>query len=344
MNIEEPEITQEPAAPHAYAALTPDLVMDAVESCGYLCDGRNLALNSYENRVYQVGIEDATPIIAKFYRPGRWSRDTILEDHAFCFSLQEHDIPVVAPLRRGSPNSANPASLHHFHGFDFALFPRVGGHAPELEQEDVLYRIGQLLGRMHQACSDGKFKHRNDISVERMAVESQRFLLDQNFIPDSLRTAYQTLSDDLIKRMQVIWKAHPFQFRKLHGDFHLGNLLCRGEELHVVDLDDCCNGPAIQDFWLMLSGERMQQTQQMSELIEGYEMFCEFDLRELNLIETLRTLRIMHYSAWLARRWQDPAFPKHFPWFNTERYWSEHILELREQLAMLNEPVLKLFP
>ncbi len=338
MNVELPESTEEDVVPHAYAALTPDVVMNAVESCGYWCDGRYLTLNSYENRVYQVGIEGDKPLIAKFYRPERWSRETILEEHDFALRLLEDEVPVVAPMQ------INGTTLHHFAGFDFALFPRVGGHAPELEQEDVLYRIGQLLGRLHQASSDGVFRHRQTLSIAHSAIESRQFLLERNFIPNGLITAYETLSADLIERMQVIWAAHPISPRKLHGDFHLGNLLARDEVLSVVDLDDCGNGPAIQDFWLMLSGERMQQTQQMSELVEGYEMFAEFNLRELNLIETLRTMRIMRYAAWLARRWDDPAFPHHFPWFNTERYWSNHILELREQLALLNEPPLQLYP
>jgi Ser/Thr protein kinase RdoA (MazF antagonist) len=338
MNVELPEPEQKAAVPHAYAALTPDLVMDAVESCGYLCDGRNLTLNSYENRVYQVGIEEAPPIIAKFYRPGRWTRETIQEEHAFALTLVEAEVPVVAP------RVIHGTTMHHFRGFDFALFPRVGGHAPELEQEDVLYRIGQLLGRLHQACSGETFSHRPELSIQQSAIESRQFLLEHHFIPSGLIVAYDTLSADLIDTMQQRWQAHPFEARKLHGDFHLGNLLARDETLSVVDLDDCCNGPAIQDFWLMLSGERMQQTAQMMELIEGYEMFAEFNLRELNLIETLRTMRIMRYAAWLARRWDDPAFPHHFPWFNTERYWSEHILELREQFALLQEPPLKLHP
>lgn len=323
---------------HPYAQLTPDFVLDAVESIGLLSDSRILSLNSYENRVYQVGIEDGTPVIAKFYRPLRWSTEAIIEEHEFTTRLLENEISVVPPM------VINGKTLHDYQDFRFAIFKRQGGYAPEIDIPDTLYRIGRNIGRIHQLSSGEVFQHRQTYGVEKWALNSQRFLLENEFLSDSLRPAYETLTNDLIAKMNKIWSDCEFTPIKLHGDCHIGNILWREDQAHFVDFDDCLNGPAIQDLWLMLSGDRHQQTQQMIELVEGYEEFCEFDPRQLRLIETLRTLRMMHYAAWLARRWTDPAFPMHFPWFNTERYWSEHILELREQLSILDEPPLKLQP
>lgn len=323
-------------ASHPYEKLTPDLVMDAVESLDMMSDQRVFPLNSYENRVYQVGIEDSQPIIAKFYRPGRWSDAAILEEHSFSQELVEADISVVAP------STIAGQTLHEYEGFRFALFPRQGGYAPEIGCEDTLFRLGRTIGRMHQTGSREKFRFRRSISIDTWAHDSAHFLISEQIIPSSLMEAYSTLSADLIHKMRQIWEDTSFETTRLHGDSHLGNILWRDDTAHFVDLDDCINGPAIQDLWLLLSGDRSQQTQQIMEIIEGYEEFCEFDPKQLRLIETLRTLRMMNYAAWLARRWEDPAFPMHFPWFNTERYWSQHILELREQFANLDEEPLKL--
>lgn len=323
---------------HPYDQLTPDFVLDAVESIGLETDSRILSLNSYENRVYQVGIEEGTPVIVKFYRPYRWSREAILEEHIFTQSLLEKDISVISPLE------INDQTLHIYKGFYFTVFPRQGGHAPEVDLADTLYRIGLNIGRIHQASANQTFQHRKSLSIEEWAVKSRQFLLEENFIPSSLESAYETLSTHLIDKISSIWNQTQYKTIKLHGDCHLGNILWRDDVAHFVDFDDCLNGPAIQDIWLLLSGDRHQQTQQLIEIIEGYEEFCEFDPKELNLIESLRTLRMMYYASWLARRWSDPAFPMHFPWFNTERYWSDHILELREQLAILDEPPLQLQP
>jgi Ser/Thr protein kinase RdoA (MazF antagonist) len=323
---------------HPYDLLTPDFVLDAIESLGLETDSRILALNSYENRVYQIGIEDSAPLIAKFYRPFRWSHEAILEEHQFTRTLLNQDISVISPME------IQGATLHSYQGFSFALFPRQGGHAPEFENPDTLFRIGRNIGRIHQAGGSDLFRHRKTLTIDEWAIASRDFLLGQHFIPDSLIPAYETLSRDLIKKMQCLWQRHPPALRKLHGDCHAGNILWRDDLAHFVDFDDCMNGPAIQDVWLLLSGDRHQQTRQMLEIIEGYEEFCAFDPSQLNLIETLRTLRMMYYAAWLARRWSDPAFPMYFPWFNTERYWSDHILELREQLAILDEPPLQLSP
>ena len=273
---------------HPYDQLTPDFVLDAVESLGLETDFRILALNSYENRVYQIGIEGSLPVIAKFYRPQRWTPEAILEEHEFTHALAEHDISVVSPMQIGG------ATLHEYKDFHFALFPRQGGHAPEIEVADTLFRIGRNIGRMHQASGANTFKHRKALSIDEWVISSRDFLLQENFIPQSLIPAYQTLSRDLIAKMQSIWNTHPFATRKLHGDCHLGNILWRDETAHFVDFDDCMNGPAIQDIWLLLSGDRQQQTVQIGEILEGYEEFCEFDPRQLNLIETLRTMRMMN--------------------------------------------------
>ena len=322
---------------HPFATLSPDLVLDAVESLGYLSDARVLALNSYENRVYQVGIEGETPLIAKFYRPGRWSDAAIREEHAFSLELAEHEIPVVAPLLRDGE------SLFEHAGFRFALFPRRGGHAPEPGNLDQLYRLGQLLGRLHGVGASRPFQHRETMTVENFGHQSLACVLDSGFLPASLRPAYESVARDLLARLDALFASVRYTTIRLHGDCHPGNLLYRDEAFHMVDLDDCRMGPAMQDLWMMLAGERQERLSQLSELMEGYQEFHDFDRRELALIEGLRSLRLLHYSAWLARRWDDPAFPMSFPWFANERYWGDQILALREQLAALDEAPLQLF-
>ncbi|MBB3167018.1 serine/threonine protein kinase [Simiduia aestuariiviva] len=322
---------------HPYATLTPDAVMDAVESTGLLTDARVFALNSYENRVYQVGIEDGTPIIAKFYRPERWSREQILEEHQFTAELAESGLSVVPPLA-----NAQGDTLYRFKNFEFAMFKRQGGHAPELENFDHLQAIGRAMGRLHNVGAARPFAHRPSLDIESFGHASANFLTE-HFIPKSLLPAYTSLCRDLLAGIsETFARFSPTQLR-LHGDCHPGNILWRDDTPHLVDFDDARMGPAIQDIWMLLSGDRQQQLAQLSEIVEGYDMFCNFDARELQFVEALRSLRIMHYSAWLARRWDDPAFPKTFPWFNTERYWAEHILELREQMSALQEEPLRLF-
>lgn len=324
---------------HPYNDLKPETVIDAVESLGILSDARIFPLNSYENRVYQVGVEDGTPIIAKFYRPYRWSESSILEEHQFSWELFDHELPVVPPIK----NEQNQ-TLHQYNGFQFSIFKRQGGHAPELDNLDNLFLIGRHLGRMHAIGAQTSFKYRPTITVDEWAVSSREFLLTNDFIPDELTLAYETLTQDLISKVSAIWNRLPdLKTLRIHGDCHGGNMLWRNDLPHFVDFDDCRNGPAIQDIWLLLSGDRQQKTAQLSEIVEGYNEFYDFEPSQLVLVEALRTLRIMNYSAWLAKRWSDPAFPHHFPWFNTERYWAEHALELREQLAALDEDPLKLF-
>lgn len=318
-----------------YYALTPDKVIDAVESIGYLSDSRILALNSYENRVYQVGLEDQQPIIAKFYRPHRWSNEQILEEHRFTQKLSELDIPVVAPLL------FDGTSLLDHQGYRFTVYPRHGGRAPELDNGDHLEGIGRFIGRIHSVGRQQPFKHRPTIDIQQYANDSRDYLLEHNFIPESLIEAYDTLARDLIARIEATFSPVNYQTIALHGDCHPGNILWRDDHAHFVDFDDARNGPAIQDLWMLLSGDYQQRCLQLADILEGYTEFCEFEPVELNLIEPLRAMRLMYYAAWLARRWSDPAFPHNFPWFNTERYWAEHILSLREQLAALDEPVLK---
>ena len=324
---------------HPFEALGPDLLIDAVESQGFLSDGRFLALNSYENRVYQIGIEDQAPMIAKFYRPERWTNEQIHEEHEYCFQLMEQELPVVCPWV-----NSRSASLHNYGDFRFALYERKGGHAPELDNLDNLFILGRVLGRFHGIGAMQSFKHRPTLRVENFGWQSYH-LISEQFMPKELLPAYDSLALDVLKKVdQLLEDYGPVNNIRVHGDCHSGNILWRDDYPHFVDFDDARMAPAIQDLWMLLSGDRQEQTLQMAELIEGYNDFYDFDYRELRLIEVFRTLRIMHHSAWIARRWTDPAFPRAFTWFNSPRYWSDHILMLREQLAALNEPPLQVRP
>jgi len=319
-----------------YLQLGPEAVLAAVEGAGYRCDGRLLALNSYENRVYQVGLEDAEPVVAKFYRPRRWSDAQILEEHRFTQDLAELEIPVVAPIA-----DAEGGTLHRHGPFRFALYPRRGGRAPDLEDPAQLEQFGRFLGRIHAFGAVRPFVHRPALTVEGFGEESRAFLLENGFIPRDLEPAYGTLTEDLLRRVRGCFeRAGDVRVLRLHGDCHPGNILWTAEGPHIVDFDDARNGPAVQDLWMFLSGDRAFMTARLADLLEGYTRFYEFDPRELHLIEALRTLRMLHYAAWIARRWNDPAFPRAFPWFAAPRYWEEHILSLREQAALMDEPPL----
>ncbi len=318
-----------------YADLTPETILDAMESAGYETSGRLLALNSYENRVYRCELEAGGAIIAKFYRPGRWSDAAIDEEHLFALELLEAEIPVVAPI------IIDGVSLLKHQGYRFSVYPLRGGRWPDLETRDDLNWMGRFIARIHNVGRTASFEHRHKIEIKRMGEDSSAFLQAQGFIPDYLQVAYQTLVADLLKEIQAAFdRCGNYQQIRLHGDCHRSNVLWTEDGPHFVDLDDCCNGPAIQDLWMLLSGERQEMTEQLCDLLEGYEEFAELDLKELHLIEALRSLRMMHYAAWLAKRWNDPAFPLAFPWFNTSQYWEQHVLELREQLSRLHEPVL----
>lgn len=320
---------------HDYTDLKPETVLSAIESLGYETSGRMLALNSYENRVYRCDLEAGSAIIAKFYRPNRWSNQAITEEHQFSFELVNQEIPVVAPIVKDN------ASLFEFEGYRFSLFPLRGGRWPDLESREDLNWMGRFIARIHNTGRATSFKHRHDIEINRMGVESANFLQHKNFIPDHLSVAYQTLVDDLLKEIALAFeRCGDYKSIRLHGDCHRSNVLWTEDGPHFVDLDDCCNGPAIQDLWMLLSGERQEMTEQFCDILEGYEEFSTLELSELNLIEALRSLRMMHYAAWLAKRWDDSAFHLAFPWFNTTQYWEQHVLELREQLSRLHEPVL----
>ncbi|MGA9163071.1 MAG: serine/threonine protein kinase [Thiobacillus sp.] len=322
-------------SPHPYAALTPDCALDALDSTGLKADGRLLALNSYENRVYQMGVEDAAPVVVKFYRPGRWPDAAILEEHAFTAELAAREIPVVAPL------VLNGASMHLHAGFRFAVYPKQGGRPPEFDRPDTLTRMGRFLGRIHAVGAQANFLHRPTLDLESFGFASRDFLRDGHWLPPDLLAAWDSVVDHALASVAYCYeRAGHVRAIRLHGDCHAGNVLWTGDGPHFVDFDDSRMGPAVQDLWMLLSGERDEQQVQLNEILKGYEDFAEFDPRELHLVEALRTLRLIHYAAWLARRWDDPAFPAAFPWFNTQQYWQARILELREQIALMDEPPL----
>ncbi len=320
----------------AYQDLGPDQILDAVDSAGYRCDGHFLALNSYENRVYQVGIEAATPLVAKFYRPGRWSDDAIREEHQFTLELAEEEIPVVPPMV-----DARGETLFRHGSFRFALYPRRGGRPPDLEDPDHLEQMGRFLARIHNLGAIAPFADRPTLEIGHFGVDSYTYLLGNGFIPAHIEPAYRSLAEHLLEQVRACFgRAGKVDHLRLHGDCHPGNILWTDAGPHIVDFDDARMGPAVQDLWMFLSGDRTHMTARLADLLEGYTQFRDFEPRELHLVEALRTLRMMHYAAWLARRWDDPAFPRAFPWFNTSRYWEEHVLSLREQAALMTEPPL----
>lgn len=324
------------AAALAFADLHPDDILATLSEMGFACDGRFLALNSYENRVYQVGIEDDKPIVAKFYRPQRWSDDAILEEHEFALDLAIQEIPVIPPLVLAGK------TLHHSGHHRLAVYACRGGRAPDLDNFDLLTQLGRLVARIHLEGETRRFLHRPTIDIYSYGVASLEYLLDHDFIPDDNRDAYESVAELVLDGVEACFeRSGHVQEIRLHGDFHPGNVLVTRDQLHIVDLDDARHGPAVQDLWMFLSGDRDEQTPQLTALLEGYQSFRSFDARELHLVEALRSLRIMHYAAWLARRWEDPAFKLAFPWFDSRRYWDDHVLALREQVALMQEPPLE---
>ena len=321
---------------HPYDALSPDKVLDAVESLGFQCDGRLLALNSYENRVYRIGLEDRGFIVAKFYRPNRWSDQAIEEEHQFTLSLAAAEIPVIAPFR-----DAQGKSLHCFDAFRFAVYPNCGGRWPELDQPENLIWLGRLIGRIHALGQVQNFRYRSTIDVASYGWESLRYLTENNVIPEELRTPYNNIAQTVLRQVEEKFAAlQALNLQRIHADCHPGNILWTEQGPHFVDFDDTRMGSVVQDLWMLLSGDRREMTEQLDCVLEGYTEFNEFDAGQLLLIESLRTLRMLHYSAWLARRWSDPAFPLHFPWFIGGRYWEEQILALKEQSSLIEEPPL----
>lgn len=319
-----------------YATLDPNLILDAIESIGFRCTGSLFALNSFENRVYQIGIEDSPPWIAKFYRPNRWRDETILEEHQFALELMEREIPVVAPWQ-----SQTQQTLHHYQSFRFALFPRFSGRPLELDRLSQLEWMGRFIGRLHAIGACRPFQHRPPLNIETHGLQPYRYLIDHHFIPDYLKKNYcqtvEILLQKIEKRFQEVGK---LQLIRLHGDIHAGNVLWNDLGPHIVDLDDCVMGPAIQDIWMLLSGDEFQMNIQLDAILKGYCEFHDFNFREIQLIEALRALRMLQYSAWIASRWEDPAFPPSFPWFNTAHYWQEQLQDLQEQSDLLDESLL----
>jgi Ser/Thr protein kinase RdoA (MazF antagonist) len=316
---------------HPYAALTPEVVLDAVAALGLRPDGRLLALSSYENRVYQVWLEEGAPVVAKFYRPGRWSDAQIDEEHAFARELAEREIPVVAPTHKS-----------RFSNFIYAVYPRRGGRTPELGDPKTLEWIGRFLGRMHAVGALRPFRWRESLTIQSFGHDARAYLLENSFVPADLLDAWKAVTEQALSLVSHCYARVPgLQTIRLHGDCHPGNILWTDDGPHFVDLDDARMGPAMQDLWMLLSGDRAAMSAQLKKVLSGYEQFMGFDRSELSLLEALRTLRLIHYSAWIARRWDDPAFPAAFPWFNTQRYWQDRILELREQIALMQEEPLQ---
>jgi Ser/Thr protein kinase RdoA (MazF antagonist) len=326
------------AAP--FADLSPDAVLNAIDSVGLVTSGTLLALNSYENRVFQIGVDDPQRfVVAKFYRPARWTDAQILEEHTFTQELAAAEVPAVPPLTLGG------RTLHEKGGYRFAVYPRRGGRAPELEDRSVREWLGRFIGRIHAVGSRQPFARRPTLDVESFGVEPRDYVLASRWLPPELREVYAGVSSqalDEVRRCQD--RAGSVPAIRLHGDVHVGNVLWTDAGAqpgpHFVDFDDARMGPAVQDLWMLLSGSREERQVELADLLAGYEDFAEFDRRELLLVEALRTLRLVHYSAWIARRWDDPAFPAAFPWFDTPRYWEQKILELREQVAAMAEPAL----
>jgi Ser/Thr protein kinase RdoA (MazF antagonist) len=314
-----------------YAQLTPDVILGAVEDRGIECTGGILALGSYENRVYQIGTESGF-IVAKFYRPGRWTTDGILEEHEFALELAAREIPVVPPLAIAG------STLHEWAGYRFALYERHGGRWPELGTEDERVWLGRFLGRLHAVGAVRPFRVRPTLSIDEFGAHSIEDILASDWLPPHLVASYESTATDVLAAVeQTFDDVGHCRTLRIHGDCHRGNVLWTDSGPHFVDLDDCMNGPAVQDLWLFLAGSRDEMERQLGDLLEGYGQFCEFDYRELRLIEALRALRLLHYTAWIVRRWADPAFPRAFPWLAEPRYWEEHVLALKEQRAALDE-------
>ncbi len=324
-----------------FSTLQPDLILDALTQCGLDVSSGLLALNSYENRVYQFSAyrdNAARPekYVVKFYRPQRWSGQQLQEEHDFAFELAAADIPVVVPIK------LDGQSLLQYAGYYFALFPSRGGRTLEIDNDDQLAMLGRFLGRLHQVGKAKPFKQRPAFSVDSHLLQSRTTLSTLELIPGYLRPAFDSALDQVIAA--CVQQYQPQTLIRLHGDCHAGNLFYVDQGPFFVDLDDCRSGPAIQDLWMMLSGDRHQQRDTLELMLEEYEQYCEFDPAELKLIEPLRAMRMVHYMAWLARRWQDPAFPMNFPWFGTDKYWEQQCLALKEQLFLLQQAPLSLVP
>jgi Ser/Thr protein kinase RdoA (MazF antagonist) len=316
-----------------FSGLTPDTVLTAAEAVGLKPDGHLFALNSYENRVYRLGCEDAPALVLKFYRAARWSDAQILEEHAFALELAAAEIPVVAPIMLGD------STLRHYQGFRLAAFPLRPGGAPDLDQPEARELLGRTLGRIHAIGALRPFVARPSLTGERLGARARRTVLASGQFPEHMRSRYEQVSTRLIAQvLEVTGGGAGWRSIRLHGDCHLGNILWQAQGPVFVDLDDCLNGPAIQDLWMFLSGNPDERARQWSELLAGYERFASIDHRQTRLIEALRAVRMLNHAAWIAERWMDPAFPRAFPWFGEARFWEQHVLDLAEQSQTLDEP------
>jgi Ser/Thr protein kinase RdoA (MazF antagonist) len=330
------------AAP--FSGLEPEVVLAAVTGQGMEPDGRLLALNSYENRVYRVGVEPdprlapeplvaGNLVVAKFYREGRWSDAQIREEHAFALELAAAELPVAAPLESGGE------TLHRHAQFRFALFPCWRGSAPELDGPGHRELLGRTLGRIHATGATRRFVQRTSIAAWQYGAQARRQLLASGSLPDSVVDKYAEVSGVLVESVRALWESvGSLRQIRLHGDCHLGNVLWNAQGPVFVDLDDCLTGPAVQDLWMLCAGTAGQREQEWSQLLAGYRQFADFDTGELALVEALRAVRMLNHAAWIGARWADPAFPRAFPWFGEIRYWENHVTELHEQREALEEP------
>ena len=329
-----------------FAELTPHVVLDALSDVGLRGDGRLLQLNSYENRVFQVSLEDGTTVVAKFYRPGRWSDAQILEEHAFANELALAEIPVVAPLVLRVEAQAQdirclgePPTLALRESLRFSAAPRCAGRAPELDDPDTLERIGRFIGRMHVVGARNDFAVRRPLDVQTLGWSPRDWLIEHERVTAAALPAWSATSRQALDiASERLASQGGVRRLRVHGDCHPGNLLWSSAGPHFVDLDDATTAPAVQDLWMLLSGDPLESRRQFAALLEGYEDFLEFDRRELALIEPLRTLRMVHHSAWLAQRFSDPAFAIGFPWFGTAAYWAEQTQYLQTQIELMNTP------
>lgn len=320
-----------------YENLDPNVILSAVESLGYRTSGAFNALNSYENRVYEIALDDNDPVVVKFYRPNRWTSEQIEEEHVFANDLQEVDVDVIPPLE------IDGKTLHEYEDYRFSIYEKRVGRSIELKSDEDFRHMGRLVARIHSAGSQKEFTNRLSLNVKTYGWDNLQFLRESGMIPADMMTAYDVTVTNLLNRLDTIWNSRQFHLR-VHGDCHMGNILDDGQQgmmqVFFVDLDDALTAPAVQDLWMFASGEKHEFTRQMSLLIDGYKQIREFNYSELDLVEPLRALRMIHYTAWLARRWSDPTFPRSFPFFNTSNYWENHLLQLKEQIAALDEPVL----
>lgn len=327
-----------------FAGLAPDVVLDAIESLGLRVDGRLMALNSYENRVYRVGVEGATgidshpgivadAIVAKFYRTQRWSDAQILEEHRFALDLADAELSVAVPVAHGG------TTLHAWGEFRFAAFACWRGGAPDLDIMGHRQMLGRSLGRLHARAATRRFETRADMRAWQCGEVARHSVLESGHLPPPLDERYAEVSAMLVTAVRnVMDMAPPLRMQRLHGDCHLGNVLWNAQGPVFVDLDDCMTGPAIQDLWMLCSGSQAQRQKEWAQLLEGYSQFASLDGSELMLVESLRAIRMLNHAAWIAARWNDPAFPQAFPWFGEARYWERHLDELREQVAIVQDP------